>query len=73
MKSKKDIDIIDAEKAKEKSKNAWKYWNSKIERERELVFKPRAKENLVFFAVQKLYLKIHNLKDGLCNKKHNSS
>ena len=43
------------------------------ERERELVFKPRAKENLVFFAVQKLYLKIHNLKDGLCNKKHNSS
>ena len=43
------------------------------ERERELVFKPRAKENLVFFTVQKLYLKIHNLKDGLCNKKHNSS
>ena len=42
-------------------------------RERELIFKPTTKENLVLFAVQKLYIKYRNLKDGLCLRKYNSS
>ena len=48
-----------------------------IVREREsaraLVFKPIAKENLVLFVIQKLYIKYRNLKDGLYLKKYNSS
>ena len=43
------------------------------ERERELVFKPITKENLVLFGVQKLYIMYKNLKDGLCLKRYNSS
>ena len=44
------------------------------ERERELLFKPTTKENLVLFVVLKLYIKYKNWKDGLCKKKiHNSS
>ena len=43
------------------------------ERERELVFKPITKENLVLFVVKKLYIKYRNLKDGLYLKKYNSS
>ena len=43
------------------------------ERERELDFKPQAKENLVLFVVQKLYLIYQNKKDGLCLKVHGSS
>ena len=43
------------------------------ERERELVFKPTTKENLVLFVVSKLYIKYQKLKDGLCKKIHNSS
>lgn len=43
------------------------------ERERELVFKPTTKENLVLFVVPKLYIKYRNLKDGLYLKKYNSS
>ena len=35
------------------------------ERERESVFKPTIKWNLVFFAIPKLYLKYRSLKDGL--------
>ena len=38
------------------------------ERERELVFKPTTKENLVLFVVSKLYIKYQKLKDGLCKK-----
>ena len=38
------------------------------ERERELFFKPTTKENLVLFAVPKLYIMYKNLKDGLCLK-----
>ena len=37
------------------------------ERERELTFKPRAKENLVFFAVPKLYIKYRTCEDELYN------
>ena len=43
------------------------------ERERELVFKPIFALNVVLFAVQKLYIKYRNLKDGLYLKKYNSS
>ena len=43
------------------------------ERERELDFKPQAKENLVLFVVQKLYVIYQNRKDGLCLKRHDSS
>ena len=43
------------------------------ERERELVFKPTTKKNLVLFVVAKLYIKYRNLKDGLYLKKYNSS
>ena len=43
------------------------------ERERELDFKPTAKENLVLFIVPKLYIRYRNLKDGLYLKKYNSS
>ena len=69
MKSKKDIGIMKAQK-REKNKNAWKSWNSKREREREreLLFKPTTKENLVLFVVLKLYIKYQSLKDGLCKK-----
>ena len=42
------------------------------ERERELTFKPRTKENLVLFVIPKLYLKYQNLKNELCKKIHNS-
>ena len=43
------------------------------EREREVTFKPRTKENLVPFVVPKLYIKYRNFKDGLYLKKYNSS
>ena len=43
------------------------------ERERELTFKPTAKENLVLFVVQKLYIIYQNRKDGLCLKVHDAS
>ena len=52
----------------EKTKNAWKYWNSKRERERELTFKPTTKENLVLFVVPKVYIKNKSIKDELCKK-----
>ena len=42
------------------------------ERERELTFKPKTKENLVLLVVSKLYLKYQNLKGELCKKIHNS-
>ena len=57
----------------EKSSEPAKAWNSKRERERELDFKPTAKENLVLFIVPKLYIRYRNLKDGLYLKKYNSS
>ena len=38
------------------------------ERERELLFKPTTKENLVLFVVLKLYIKYQSLNDGLCKK-----
>ena len=38
------------------------------ERERELTFKPRTKENLVLFVVPKLYIEYQNLKNELCKK-----
>ena len=50
-----------------------KAWNSKRERERELISKPTTKKNLVLFVVPKLYIKYQNLKDGLCLKEHDSS
>jgi len=40
------------------------------ERERELTFKPITKENLVLFAIPKLYRKYQSLKDELCKKKY---
>ena len=40
-----------------KSSEPAKAWNSKRERERELIFKPQTKENLVLFVVLKLYIK----------------
>ena len=43
------------------------------ERERELVFKPQAKENLVLFAMTKLCIKYKKRKDELYLKKYNSS
>ena len=43
------------------------------ERERELIFKPITKENLVLFAVLELYIIYQNRKDGLCLKGPNSS
>ena len=39
-----------------------------IVRERKLTFKPITKENLVLFAIPKLYRKYQSLKDGLCKK-----
>ena len=47
-----------------------KAWNSKRERERELVSKPTQNG---LFAVQKLFIKYKNLKDGLRKKMYNSS
>jgi hypothetical protein len=38
------------------------------ERERELTFKPRARENLVFFAVPKLHIKYRICEDELYQK-----
>ena len=43
------------------------------ERERELTFKPQAKENLVLFFVSKIYIKYRKIKDGLYLTKYNSS
>ena len=51
-----------------KSSEPAKAWNSKRERERELTFKPRTKENLVLFVVPKLYIEYQNLKNELCKK-----
>ena len=53
---------------KEKINEPAKAWNSKRERERELISKPTTKENLVLFVVQKLYNKYQNLEDGLYQK-----
>ena len=44
--------------------------NTEIVRERELTFKPITKENLVLFAITKLYRKYQSLKDELCKKKY---
>ena len=49
-----------------------KPWSSKRERERELTFKPQAKENLVLFAVLKLYIKCKKEKMNYVEM-HNSS
>ena len=43
------------------------------ERERELTFKPQAKENLVIFVVAKIDIKYRKIKDGLYLAKYNSS
>ena len=43
------------------------------ERERELAFKPQAKENLDLFAMSKIDIKYRKMKDGLYLKKYNSS
>ena len=43
------------------------------ERERELTFKPQAKENLVIFVVSKIDIKYRKIKDGLYLAKYNSS
>ena len=44
--------------------------NTEIVRERKLTFKPITKENLVLFAIPKLYRKYQSLKDELCKKKY---
>ena len=43
------------------------------ERERELTFKPQAKENLIIFVVVKIDIKYRKIKDGLYLAKYNSS
>ena len=61
------------EKSKEKKQMTQQTLEILRERERELVFKPQAKENLVLFARTKLCIKYKNFKDGLYLKKYNSS
>ena len=53
--------------------NRQKFVSAETVRERELDFEPQAKENLVLFVVQKLYVIYQNRKDGLCLKRHDSS
>ena len=48
---------INKDKPRRKTDEPAKAWNSKRERERELIFKPQTKENLVLFVVLKLYIK----------------
>ena len=43
------------------------------ERERELTFKPRARENLVFFTVLKLHIKYRICEDELYQKRDRKS
>ncbi len=71
MKSKKDIGIMRAEKRrKNEGERAKMLENTEIVRERKLTFKPITKENLVLFAIPKLYRKYQSLKDELCKKKY---
>ena len=67
MQSKRDIGIMRAEKRrKNEGERAKMLENTEIvrERERELTFKPIAKENLALFVVQKLYIIYQNRKMG---------
>ena len=56
--------------------NAWKliiqHWNLIIQKKK-LISKLGTKADLVLFVVQKLYIKYKNVKDGLCERMHNSS
>ena len=61
------------EKSKEKKQMTQQTLEILRERERELVFKPQAKENLVLFAMTKLCIKYKKRKDELYLKKYNSS
>ncbi len=77
MQSKRDISIMETEKRKNKGESNTMHENIETvrerERERELIFKPTTKKNLVLFTVPKLYIKYQNKKDGLCLKRHDSS
>ena len=61
------------EKSKEKKQMTQQTLEILRERERELAFKPQAKENLVLFAMTKLCIKYKKRKDELYLKKYNSS
>ena len=71
MQSKRNIGIMGTEKRrKNEGERAKMLENTEIVRERKLTFKPITKENLVLFAIPKLYRKYQSLKDELCKKKY---